>query len=48
MGEELVYMQYNINDSKAVFLYFVLIILRMANLDTSPLCFLGRQAWVCP
>ena len=31
---ELVYMQYNISDSQALFLCFVLIILEMASLDT--------------
>ena len=41
---ELVCMQYNISDSQALFWCFVLIILRMASLDTIFLCSVGQQA----
>ena len=41
---ELVYMQYSISDSQALFWCFVLIILRMDILDTLLLCSVGQQA----
>ena len=43
---ELVYMQYNVSDSQALFWCFLLI-LRMDSLDTFLLCSLGQQAWLC-
>ena len=43
----LVYMQCNIRDSQALFWCFVLVILRMASLDTLFFCSLGQQAWLC-
>ena len=42
---ELVYMQYNISDSQALFCF--VLILRMASLDTLFLCSVGQQAWLC-
>ena len=42
MRVELVYMKYNISDNQALFWCFVLIILRMASLDTLFLCFVGH------
>ena len=44
---ELVYMQYNISDSQALFWYFVLIILKMASLDTLLLYSVGQEIWLC-
>ena len=43
----LVYMQYDIRDSQALFWCFVLVILRMASLDTLFFCSVGQQAWLC-
>ena len=43
---DLVYMQYNISDSQALFQCFVLIILRMASLGTLFLHFVGQQVWL--
>ena len=47
MTVELVYMQYNISDSQALFSSFALTILKMAGLDTFLLCSVGQQAWLC-
>ena len=47
MRLERVYMQYNINDSQALFWCSVLIILEMASLDTLFLCSAGQQPWPC-
>ena len=47
MRVELVYMQYNISYSQALFWCSVLIILRMAGLDTLFSCSAGQQAWLC-
>ena len=49
MGAELVYssLQYNVSDSQALFWYFVVIILRMAGLETLFLCSAGQQVWLC-
>ena len=44
---ELVYMQYSISDSQALFRCFVLIILRMPSLGTLFLRSVGQQAWLC-
>ena len=43
---ELVYMQYNISDSQALFWCFA-IVLEMASIDTLFLCSAGQQAWLC-
>ena len=42
---ELVYMQYNISDSQALFCF--VLILRMANLDTLFFGSVEQQAWLC-
>ena len=42
---KLVYMQYNISDSQALFCF--VLILRMASLDTLFLCSVEQQAWLC-
>ena len=42
---ELVYMQFNISDSQALFCF--VLILRMASLDTLFLCYVGQQALFC-
>ena len=43
---KLVYLQYNISDSQALF-WCSVIILEMASLDTLFLCSAGQQAWLC-
>ena len=47
VSAELVYMQYNISGRQALFGCFVLIVLRMHSLDTSSLCSVGQQVWLC-
>ena len=42
---KLVYMQYNISDSQALFCF--VLILRMASLNTLFLCYVGQQALFC-
>ena len=44
---KLVYMQYNIEDSQALFWCSVLIILEMARRGTLLLCSAGQQACLC-
>ena len=47
MRVELVYMQYNISDNQTLIWCSVLVILRVTNLATLFLCYMGNQGWIC-
>lgn len=44
---EQVYIQYNISESKVLFLHFVIIALGIDSLLNLLLCSVGHQAWIC-
>ena len=44
---EQVCMQYNISESKVLFLHFVIIALGIDSLLNLLLCSVGHQAWIC-